>query len=259
MKKKWVLLFIGLLSVNLAGCQTIHKFTTPSRETSSDYSKIKLLPSYSGLKSSITVADFDVKAAKASTKIGAGLRDMLVWLLKESNRFLLTERNEIKTNSGLKESSLQKQDSVMPEAVVPESPQFQKDNVKKPADLIITAQIVGFEPKVSGGSDGVGGGGGAGSGVLGGLLGTTLNKAYISLDIRIVDAATSEVLAATKIQGQAADTDVVGTSKFFDNWDLGSGLEDYSDTPMEKAIRICLVETVRYIAETVPASYYKYQ
>lgn len=259
MKKKLFFLIIGLLSVNLIGCQAIHRLTSPLGQKGSGDVHTELLPSYSGLKSSITVADFDVNASKAGSKMGAGLRDMLVWLLKESNRFLLTERNEIKTDNELKEVSPQKQDSVMPEPAVPEIPQLQKDNAKKPADLIITAEVISFEPQVSGGSDGVGGGGGSASGVLGGLLGSTLNKAYIALDIRIVDAATSEVLTTTRIQGQAADTDVAGASKFFDNWNFGRGLEDYSDTPMEKAIRICLVETVRYIAEAVPASYYKYQ
>lgn len=256
MKKKRIFLLIGLLSINLTGCQAIHKFTGSSHQAGRDAAKIELLPPYSGLKSSITVADFDVKASKAGSKMGDGLRDMLAWLLKESNRFLLTERNEL---NELKEVSHQKQDFAMPEPVVPEIPQFQQDNAKKPADLIITAEIISFEPQVSGGSDGIGGGGGSASGVLGGLLGAALNKAYIALDIRIVDAATSEVLAVTRIQGQAADTDAAGNSKFFDNWNLGCGLEDYSDTPMEKAIRICLVETVRYIAEAVPAEYYKYQ
>ncbi len=239
MGKKWVFLLIGLLLANLTGCQTIRKFTSPSQQIDKGTYKIELLPPYSGLKSSIAVADLDVNASKAGSKVGVGLRDMLVWLLKESNRFLLTERNEIKTDS--------------------ETPQLQKDNAKKPADLIITAKVVSFEPQVSGGSDGVGGGGGSASGVLGGLLGTTLNKAYIALDIQIVDAVTSKVLATTKIQGQAADTDVASAAKFFDNWNLGCGLEDYSNTPMEKAIRICLIEIVRYIAEAVPVEYYKYQ
>jgi len=32
----------------------------------------------------------------------------------------------------------------------------------------------------------------------------------------------------------------------------------YANTPMEKAIRICIIEAVRYIAQVIPANYYKY-
>ena len=41
-------------------------------------------------------------------------------------------------------------------------------------------------------------------------------------------------------------------------WALGAGLGAYANTPMEKAIRICIIEAVRYISQTIPASYYKY-
>ena len=71
--------------------------------------------------------------------------------------------------------------------------------------MIITAAATEFEPQASGGSAGIGGGGAMGSGILGGLLGASLNRAHMALDIRIVDASTSEVLTATRVQGQASD------------------------------------------------------
>jgi curli biogenesis system outer membrane secretion channel CsgG len=45
---------------------------------------------------------------------------------------------------------------------------------------------------------------------------------------------------------------------FFGSWALGVGLSGYANTPMEKAIRICIIEAVRYISQTIPANYYKY-
>ncbi|MCX5703481.1 MAG: hypothetical protein NT066_03210 [Candidatus Omnitrophica bacterium] len=124
--------------------------------------------------------------------------------------------------------------------------------------LIITAAVTEFEPQASGGRAGVGGGGGVGSGILGGLLGAALNKAHMALDIRIVDASTSEVLIATRVQGQASDIAGGIMGGFLGSWGLGGGLSAYANTPMEKAIRVCIIEAVRYISQATPASYYKY-
>jgi curli biogenesis system outer membrane secretion channel CsgG len=128
----------------------------------------------------------------------------------------------------------------------------------KTADLIITAAVTEFEPQASGGRAGIGGGGGVASGILGGLLGAALNKSHMALDIRIIDASTSEVLAATRVQGQASDVSGAIMAGFFGGWGLGAGLSVYANTPMEKAIRVCIIEAVRYVAQTIPPTYYKY-
>jgi curli biogenesis system outer membrane secretion channel CsgG len=128
----------------------------------------------------------------------------------------------------------------------------------KTADLVITAAVTEFEPQASGGAAGIGGGGGIGSGILGGLLGAAMNKAHMALDIRIVDTSTSDVLAATRVQGQASDIAGGVMAGFFGGWGLGGGLSAYANTPMEKAIRICIIEAVRYISQAAPPSYYKY-
>ncbi len=194
----------------------------PGAQSDDNAAGMALAP-YSGLKAKIEVADFEVKAAKATTQIGSGLREMLVTALTNSNRFSVLERQAGNT-----------------------------------ADLIITAAVAEFEPQASGGRGGIGGGGGVARGALGGLLGASLNKAHMVLDIRIVDTTTSEVLAATRVQGQATDATGGVMAGFMGNWALGQGLSGYANTPMEKAIRICLVEAVRYISQNVPQNYYKY-
>ncbi|MFH1398188.1 MAG: CsgG/HfaB family protein, partial [Candidatus Omnitrophota bacterium] len=128
----------------------------------------------------------------------------------------------------------------------------------KTADLIITAAVTEFEPQASGGRAGLGGGGGIGKGLLGAALGGAMNKAHMALDIRIVDTSTSEVLAATRVQGQATDVSGGIMAGFMGSWGLGGGLSGYANTPMEKAIRICIIEAVRYISQAISASYYKY-
>jgi len=215
----------GFVIISLAGCSLIH------RRTSVDITVgAASLPAYSGPKARISVADFDVKTTKATGEIGSGLREMLVTALINSSRFSVVERKAV--------------------AAV-----MQDEGLS--ADLIITATISGFEPQASGGRAGVGGGGGAGSGVLGGLLGAALNKAHMVLDIRIVDTSTSEVLAARPVQGQASDVAGVIKGGFLGSLGLAAGLSAYANTPMEKAIRICIIEAVRYISQAIPANYYK--
>jgi curli biogenesis system outer membrane secretion channel CsgG len=206
------------------------------------------MPPYSGPKARIAVADFDVKAAKATGEIGTGLREMLVTALMNSSRFRVVERQVL--NAIMQEQELAASGAAQPGGTA-------RGQIKT-ADLIITAAVTEFEPQASGGAAGIGGGGNIGRGILGAVIGGSMNKSHMALDIRIIDASTSEVLAATRVQGQA--TDVAGgiAAGFMGSWGLGAGLSGYANTPMEKAIRVCIIEAVKYIAGSVPPGYYKY-
>jgi curli biogenesis system outer membrane secretion channel CsgG len=246
MKKIFFFLGCSLLAVALAGCASLTE-TTAQVDNNAGAAP---LPPYSGPKARIAVADFDVKAAKAGGEIGSGLREMLVTALINSSRFSVLERQAL--SAVMQEQELSASGAGQQGAGGP-----QRGKIKT-ADLIITAAVTEFEPQASGGSAGIGGGGGIGSGILGGLLGASLNKAHMALDIRIVDTSTSEVLAATRVQGQASDISGGAMMGFFGGWALGGGLGAYANTPMEKAIRVCIIEAVRYISQTIPANYYKY-
>ncbi len=234
-----------LCPVILIGCASMTQPTAQVDNTAG----AQPLPPYSGPRARVAVADFDVKAAKATFEIGSGLREMLVTALINSNRFSVLERQVL-------EAVMKEQELSISGAAQPGSGPTRGQI--KTADIIVTAAVTEFEPQASGGRAGIGGGGSVGSGVLGGLLGAAMNKAHMALDIRIVDTSTSEVLAATRVQGQA--TDVAGgfMAGFLGSWGLGGGLSAYANTPMEKAIRICIIEAVRYISQTIPPSYYKY-
>lgn len=231
MPRKRLLIITGyLLLVTVStGCAALRKITPPVMRPKGP-AGTGLLPQYSGLKASIAVADFEIKTVTVSAEVGLGLRKALVAVLTHSNRFSVVERSS--ASQGL--------------------PQ---------ADLIIAAAITEFNPRSSGGKSGVGGGGGVGSGVLGALLSGTLNnKAHLSLDIRIIEASSSKVLAQTQLQGQASDAHGSGAvmREVLGNG-LSGGVSGYANTPMEKAMRICVAEAVRYIAQAVPAPYYKYR
>jgi curli biogenesis system outer membrane secretion channel CsgG len=248
LKRTFYILVIVFFLAQIAGCATLDQLTQPSAQVDNNAGTTPL-PPYSGPRARIAVADFDVKAAKAYGEIGTGLREMLITALVNSNRFRVVERQVL--------NALMQEQELAASGAAAQGTGAQRGQIKT-ADVIVTAAVTEFEPQASGGAGGIGGGGGVGSGILGGLLGASLNKAHMALDIRIIDTSTSEVLAATRVQGQASDISGGFMAGFFGGWALGGGLGAYANTPMEKAIRICIIEAVRYISQTIPANYYKY-
>jgi curli biogenesis system outer membrane secretion channel CsgG len=223
MRRKYILTSLIFLSIlSLSGCAVINKPV----EFVDKFIAETLFPEYSGPKANVVVADFGVKAAKATTEVGAGLRDMLVAGLGKTNRF-----------------------SVIP---------LPKDAADKSANLIIAVDIVDFQPRASGGSLGVGGGGSAASGTLGSLLGTSVNKTSIALNIKIVDAQSSKILASGRTYGQVIDSESPNRKVAEDKEGLlNEGLASYANTSMEQAIQKCIFDSVNFIVEKVPQSYYK--
>jgi curli biogenesis system outer membrane secretion channel CsgG len=249
MKRLFVFFGLFTLILNLAGCAELQQLTQPQAQVDNN-AGAQPLPPYAGPKARIAVADFEVKAVKATGAIGTGLREMLVTALVNSNRFRVVERQAL--NAIMQEQELASSGAAEQGAGGP-----QRGKIKT-ADLIITAAVTEFEPQASGGSAGLGGGGGVGSGILGGLLGASLNKAHMALDLRIIDASTSEVLSSTRVQGQASDISGGIMGGFLGSWGLGAGLSGYANTPMEKAIRTCIIEAVRYVSQTISPVYFKY-
>ncbi len=245
MRRSFRLIVGVLFLIGGAGCASV---TRPAAKVDTS-AGTSALPPYSGPKARIAVADFEVKAAKATGRIGDGLREMLVTALVNSGRFSVLDRQALK-------AVMQEQELAVSGAAQQGSGP-QTGNIKT-AELVITASVTEFEPQASGGKAGIGGGGGVASGVLGGLLGAALNKAHMALDIRIIDTSTSEVVAATRVQGQASDVAGGFMAGFMGSWALGGGLSAYANTPMEKAIRVCIIEAVRYITQVTPPGYYKY-
>ena len=244
MRKISMVMSVIMLVLGCASCASLQPTATVDNTAGT-----AAPPPYSGPKARIAVADFEVKAAKATFEIGSGLREMLITALINSNRFSVVERQVL--NAVMQEQELAASGAAQTGSGA------QRGKIKT-ADLVVTAAVTEFEPQASGGAAGIGGGGGVGSGILGGILGASLNKAHMALDIRIVDTSTSEVLAATRVQGTASDIAGGFMAGFFGGFGLGGGLSAYANTPMEKAIRICIIEAVKYISQAISTEYYKY-
>ncbi len=223
------------------------------------------LPPYSGPKAKVAIADFEWKVGENTgttttiTGMGSspirisqsqssanlsGLRDMLTTAMVQTKRFRVLER--VNLGSLQKEMALSKQGYTDKSGI-------RKGGIKG-ADLLVMGAVTGWEPGTSGGQGNLGG-------AFGGLLSSLsagFKKSSMAMDIRIVDTHTSEVLAATRVEGVAKDVNFGAMADIFGGSSLSGGLGMYAKTPMEKAIRICIYNAVKFITENTPREYMKY-
>ncbi|MCX5885961.1 MAG: SH3 domain-containing protein [Proteobacteria bacterium] len=199
---------------------------------------------YNGPKARIAVSRFTDKTGKGwwTGQIGDGMADMLTTALFNTNRYIVLERQQL--SDVLAEQDLAAAGRVKKETAAP-------IGQVEGAELLITGAVTGYEPGASGLGGGIGGfGGGGGGGILAGF-----KKSYLAIDVRVIDTKTSRILAATTVEGSA--TDIGGAIGGFGG-PIAAGLGGWSKTPLEKALRVCIQESVNFIATKTPAQYYHY-
>lgn len=200
---------------------------------------------YNGPRARLAVSRFTDKTAKGwyTGEIGDGMAEMLATALFNSNRFIVLERQTLK--DVLAEQDLAASGRVSQETGAP-------IGQIEGAELLITGAVTGFEPDS-------GGIGGAIGGLFGGPYGQvagSFKNAYLAIDIRVIDARTSRILAAATVEGRASN---FGGGLAIIGGSLGGGLSGWSKTPMEKALRVCLAKAVEFITSRTPTTYFHYQ
>lgn len=208
---------------------------------------------YDGPKARLAVADFTDKTATGGgqtgwaamygvtfAQIGVGMRDMLTTALFNTNRYIVLEREKL--------------DVVMAEQDLAQAGRIKKGTEAPTgeiygADLIITGAVTEF----AGSAKGAGGG----TKVLGVRVGGGVKKAHMAIDIRIIDAKTSQIVAATSVEGDATSFGLSGSTWLGGSLPLSLG--GFSNTPTEKAIRACINKAVEYIASKTPTEYYRHK
>lgn len=208
---------------------------------------------YDGPKARMAVGEFQDKTAKGGgqvgwmsmfgvnfKEIGDGMRDMLTTALFNSNRFIVLEREQLDTV--MKEQDLGASGRIKKETAAPVGEIYG-------AELIITASVTEFE----GGAQGIGGG----TKILGVAVGGGMKKAHMAIDVRIIDAKTSQIVGATTVVGNATSFGAAGAANI--GGVLPVGLGGFSKTPTERAIRVCIEKAVQYIASQTPDQYYRYK
>lgn len=236
-------------------------------EAKTDTGEAMALPPYNGPRAKVAVADFEWKVGQggSTTKVSfggqsivvskehngymTGLRDMLTTAMVQTKRYRVLERQNL--------------DALTSEMALREQGYTDNSGKKKGkikgADLLIMGAITGWEPGTSGGGGGIGGGMlGKATAMFGAVRGA-FKKSSMAMDIRIVDTETSEVLAATRVEGVAKDVSLGGfLGGFGGAGGMVGGLGGFAKTPMEKAIRTCIYNAVKYMTENTPQSYMKY-
>ena len=207
---------LGALAV-AAGCTSTATVVSSSGPT---IAQAQAVP-YNGPQYRVAISAFDYKAAQGAA-IGGGMADMLADSLFNTGRFIVLERehlNEVTQEQDLSNSSRFKQDTAAPIGQL------------EGAQLLIRGTVTAFEPACKGGS----------------LIILSGNQACVTINIRIIDAATGRVVNATTVNGTSASNSV---GLIFARGDMPIGLGAYSKTPMEQAIRNCIEAAVNSIVAT---------
>jgi curli biogenesis system outer membrane secretion channel CsgG len=172
-------------------------------------------------------------------EIGAGMREMLLTALFQTRRFVLLERDLLPDI--LKEQDFGASGRVR-EGTAPATGGIIG------TDLIITGAVTEFlgdAYTINGAAD-----------AWGTQVDALVNKGYVGLDIRIIDAKTSEVVVATYVMGKASnygfEAEPGPESK------LPVSLSVFARTPAEKAIRSAIKKAAVDIVRMVPKDYFRY-
>jgi curli biogenesis system outer membrane secretion channel CsgG len=209
---------------------------------------------YDGPKARLAVTRFTDKTGKGRCPpaIGDGMADMLATALFHSNRFVVLERQtlgDVLVEQDLATGGRIKSGTEAPTGEI------------EGADLLVLGAVTEFEGAQSGVGGGIGGfrlprHWGA---ILGGLAGA-LRRAHLAIDLRVVDAKTSRVVAATSVEGSATDVSLGGAlAGAAGGGALAGALAGWSKTPTEKALRVCIHESVSFIASRTPTTYYRHR
>ena len=198
-----------------------------------------------GPKARVAVGDFQVKAAGASIEIGDGLREMLLTALFNNNRFIVLERQAIKDvilEQDLGASGMVKQETA---PVLGEL---------EGAEILVYGVVSEFKPDASGGGIDMG------MARIPLKFGMGKSKSHMAIDLRAVDTSTGRILFAARVEGKASDYDTrIGTRVGGGNTIMPVSLGTYNNTPMEKAIRVCIDRAVEVLGSKVPSHYYHYE
>ncbi|MHA2620363.1 MAG: CsgG/HfaB family protein [bacterium JZ-2024 1] len=183
-----------------------------------------------GFKRSIGVYDIELKAPGSYADVGDVLVEMLQTSLVETGCFIVVERadlRQIQKEQQLKESGQARAGTTAATA-----------GKLIPAQSLVMGAITTYAENESGGAIG----GAFGGGRFGGIAG---KRARLTLDLRLVDTTTGEVLATGTAVGEASATAVIVGGIPVGNIRVGTAT--WHQTPIGKAARKAVDEAVSFI------------
>jgi curli biogenesis system outer membrane secretion channel CsgG len=162
-----------------------------------------------------------------SASVGSELSDMLASELASTHSFQVLDRKDI--------------DAVLGEQDLGESGRVSeatkaKIGKIKGAKYLVAATVSSFEEDVKGTGGGIR--------FKGLSVGGKQNKAYIAVDLKVVDTETGEIVDTRTIEATAKGQ-ALGAGLSLRNFSIGG--EDYKKTPTGKAIRACIIYISEYL------------
>lgn len=162
-----------------------------------------------------------------NANVGHELQDMLAAEMASTNSFQVLERREI--DAVLSEQDLSASGRISKQTLV-------KMGKIKGAKYLIAGTVSAFESSTSG----------AGGKVRfkGVSLGGKKEKAYVAVDVKVIDTETSEIIDSRTIEA-TVKSKALGAGLNVRNFSIAGGA--YKKTPVGKAIRACILYIVEYM------------
>ena len=169
----------------------------------------------------------DTSAGWWSSSVGRDLQDMLSSELVSTKAFQVLERKEI--------------DAVLGEQELGNSGRIDKSTRAKMgkikgAKYLVAGTVSAYEQNTSGTGGGIG---------IGGFsIGGKKEKAYMAVDLKVIDTTTGEIVDARTVEASSSSG---GLSLGGGVGDFRGNLSSYAKTPTGKAIRACIIEIAEYL------------
>ncbi len=169
----------------------------------------------------------DTNAGWWKASVGRDLQDMLISELASTKAFHVLERKEI--------------DAVLSEQDLGASGRVSKATRAKMGKLkgakyLVAATVSAYEENTSGSGGGIG--------IAGFSIGGKKEKAYMAVDLKVIDTTTGEIADSRTVEASSAS----GGLSFGGHVGIFSGgLSQYAKTPTGKAIRACIIEIADYL------------
>lgn len=183
--------------------------------------------------------------------VTGGIRDVLATAFFQTNRYIVLERESI--GDVLVEQEFSASGRVGEASRIPAG-------AIEGAELLVVGAITGFDPGVGGfafpvpiplnkGRDAV-------------ILDVEYRKAYVTMDLRVIDTATGRLVSTVAVEGTARKfgTGVSGIARTrYGHVRLPVLLRGFVNTPVERAISEMVDQAVAHVVEKTPAVYYHYR
>jgi curli biogenesis system outer membrane secretion channel CsgG len=195
-----------------------------------------------GPRKRISIAKFDANGAfvtvYGSWDIGGGLAAQLTTALVESGRFTVVERPDLQVV--LREQELGKLNITTKDS----GPQAGK---VLGTQLIVHGSVTEFEQRSAGNNAhlGVSGNAGGALNMLGAAIAKNTTSGVVGIDIRVIDATTSQVLQSKRIEKRLSTSD---TSINLVASQVAFGGEQFDKSVLGQATRAAIEEAVVFIA-----------